>query len=101
MAIYIPTRAKLGWAEETAYDEDSGQTATDMTLPFGIHDEDVDLFYGCSLCQSFAPTSVCVITPDRIALCGAINWFDGRAAAKVDPEGPQFAIEKGECLDER
>ncbi|MGP8322404.1 MAG: phage tail tube protein [Methanosarcinaceae archaeon] len=43
MAIYIPTRAKLGWAEETAYDEDSGQTATDMTHPFGIHDEDVDL----------------------------------------------------------
>ena len=65
-----------------------------------LHDEDVDTFYGCSLCQSFAPTSVCVITPDRIALCGAINWFDGRAAAKVDPEGPQFAIEKGEVLDE-
>jgi acetyl-CoA decarbonylase/synthase complex subunit beta len=64
-----------------------------------LHDEDVDNFYGCTLCQSFAPTSVCVITPDRIALCGAINWFDGRAAAKVDPEGPQFAIEKGECLD--
>ncbi len=65
-----------------------------------LHDEDVEEFYGCSLCQSFAPTSVCVITPDRIALCGAINWFDGRAAAKVDPEGPQFAIKKGECLDE-
>ncbi|MCL7475687.1 MAG: CO dehydrogenase/CO-methylating acetyl-CoA synthase complex subunit beta [ANME-2 cluster archaeon] len=65
-----------------------------------LHDEDVDEFYGCSLCQSFAPTSVCVISPDRIALCGAINWFDGRAAAKVDPEGPQFVIEKGECLDE-
>jgi acetyl-CoA decarbonylase/synthase complex subunit beta len=40
-----------------------------------------------------------VITPDRISLCGAINWFDGRAAAKVDPEGPQFSIEKGELLD--
>lgn len=65
-----------------------------------LHDEDVEEFYGCSLCQSFAPTSVCVISPDRIALCGAINWFDGRAAAKVDPEGPQFAIQKGECLDE-
>ncbi|MCK4938315.1 MAG: CO dehydrogenase/CO-methylating acetyl-CoA synthase complex subunit beta, partial [Methanosarcinales archaeon] len=65
-----------------------------------LHDEDVEEFYGCSLCQSFAPTSVCVISPDRIALCGAINWFDGRAAAKVDPEGPQFTIEKGECLDE-
>ena len=43
-----------------------------------LHDEDVDLFYGCTLCQSFAPTSVCVVTPDRIALCGAINWFETR-----------------------
>ncbi len=64
-----------------------------------LHDEDVDVFYGCTLCQSFAPTNVCVVTPDRISLCGAINWFDGRAAAKVDPEGPQFAIEKGEVID--
>ncbi len=65
----------------------------------GLHDEDVDVFYGCTLCQSFAPTNVCVVTPDRISLCGAINWFDGRAAAKVDPEGPQFAIPKGEVID--
>ncbi|MGP8321098.1 MAG: CO dehydrogenase/CO-methylating acetyl-CoA synthase complex subunit beta [Methanosarcinaceae archaeon] len=64
-----------------------------------LHDEDVDVFYGCTLCQSFAPTNVCVVTPDRISLCGAINWFDGRAAAKVDPEGPQFAIKKGEVID--
>lgn len=64
-----------------------------------LHDEDVDVFYGCTLCQAFAPTNVCVVSPDRVSLCGAINWFDGRAAAKVDPEGPQFAIEKGELLD--
>lgn len=64
-----------------------------------LHDEDVDVFYGCTLCQAFAPTNVCVVSPDRISLCGAINWFDGRAAAKVDPEGPQFSIEKGELLD--
>ncbi len=66
----------------------------------GLHDEDVDTFYGCTLCASFAPTNVCVVTPDRISLCGAINWFDGRAAAKVDPEGPQFAIPKGELIDD-
>lgn len=65
----------------------------------GLHDEDVDVFYGCTLCQSFAPTNVCVVTPDRISLCGAINWFDGRAAANVDPEGPQFAIPKGDIID--
>jgi acetyl-CoA decarbonylase/synthase, CODH/ACS complex subunit beta len=64
-----------------------------------LRDEAVDVFYGCTLCQSFAPTNVCVVSPDRVSLCGAINWFDGRAAAKVDPEGPQFAIEKGELLD--
>jgi len=64
-----------------------------------LHDEDVDTFYGCVLCQSFAPTHVSVISPDRIANCGAINWFDGRAAAKIDPEGPIFAIPKGDLID--
>ena len=64
-----------------------------------LRDEDVDTFYGCVLCQSFAPTHISIITPDRIANCGAINWFDGRAAAKIDPEGPIFAIPKGELID--
>jgi len=64
-----------------------------------LNDEDVDTFYGCLLCQSFAPTHVSIITPNRIANCGAINWFDGRAAAKIDPEGPIFAIPKGELID--
>ena len=65
----------------------------------GLSDDDVDTFYGCALCQSFAPTHVCVITPQRYANCGAISWFDGRAAAGVDPKGPIYAIGKGECLD--
>ncbi|NVM53799.1 MAG: CO dehydrogenase/CO-methylating acetyl-CoA synthase complex subunit beta [Candidatus Helarchaeota archaeon] len=65
----------------------------------GMKDEEVDAFYGCTLCQSFAPTHVCTISPNRISLCGAINWFDARAAAKVDPKGPNFMIEKGELLD--
>ncbi len=64
-----------------------------------LSDEDVDVFYGCLMCQSFAPSHMCVVTPDRTALCGAINWFDCRAAAKIDPEGPIFEIEKGEVLD--
>ncbi len=65
----------------------------------GLKDEEVDQFYGCVLCQSFAPTHVCVITPQRYSNCGAISWFDGRAAASIDPKGPVFAIEKGELLD--
>ncbi|MCK4475704.1 MAG: CO dehydrogenase/CO-methylating acetyl-CoA synthase complex subunit beta [Methanophagales archaeon] len=65
----------------------------------GLHDEDVDEFYQCTLCQSFAPTNVCVVSPDRIALCGAMSWFDSRAAARIDPEGPNAPIPKGECID--
>lgn len=65
----------------------------------GLSDDDVDTFYGCALCQSFAPTHVCVITPQRYANCGAISWFDGRAAAGIDPKGPIYAIAKGECVD--
>jgi len=64
-----------------------------------LHDEDVQEFYSCTLCQSFAPTNVCIVSPDRPSLCGAITWFDGRAAAKVDPEGPNKAVPKGELLD--
>lgn len=64
-----------------------------------LSDEDVDVFYGCTMCQSFAPSHVCVVTPDRTALCGAINWFDCRAAARMDPEGPIFELEKGEVID--
>ncbi|MFX1402273.1 MAG: CO dehydrogenase/CO-methylating acetyl-CoA synthase complex subunit beta, partial [Promethearchaeota archaeon] len=64
-----------------------------------IHDEDVDMFYGCVLCQSFAPTHACCITPDRTSLCGSINWFDARAASKVDPKGPLFEVPMGECLN--
>jgi acetyl-CoA decarbonylase/synthase complex subunit beta len=65
----------------------------------GLKDEDVDKFYGCVLCQSFAPTHVCVITPQRYSNCGAISWFDGRASAQVDPKGPVFAIERGELIN--
>lgn len=65
----------------------------------GLREEDVDQFYGCVLCQSFAPTHACIITPERLSLCGAINWFDGRAAYQLDPEGPIFEVPKGELLD--
>lgn len=66
----------------------------------GMKDDEADVFYGCALCQSFAPSHVCTITPQRYANCGAISWFDGRAAARIDPKGPIFAVEKGECLDD-
>jgi len=65
----------------------------------GMKDEEVETFYGCTLCQSFAPTHVCIITPQRYSNCGSISWFDGRASARVDPKGPVFEIQKGELID--
>ena len=62
-------------------------------------DESVDTFYSCLLCQSFAPNHVCVITPERLGLCGAYNWLDGKAAYEIDPTGPNQPLVKGECID--
>ncbi|MCW4023810.1 MAG: CO dehydrogenase/CO-methylating acetyl-CoA synthase complex subunit beta [Candidatus Bathyarchaeota archaeon] len=65
----------------------------------GLKDSEVDTFYGCVLCQSFAPSHVCVITPQRYSNCGAISWFDGKASASIDPKGPIFAIPRGEVIN--
>jgi len=65
----------------------------------GLKDEEVDKFYGCSLCQSFAPTHVCIITPQRYSNCGSISWFDARASSRIDPKGMQYEIDKGELID--
>lgn len=62
-------------------------------------DESVDTFYSCLLCQSFAPSHVCVITPERLGLCGAFNWLDTKAAFEIDPTGGNQPIPKGEVLD--
>jgi len=62
-------------------------------------DESVDTFYSCLLCQSFAPNHVCVITPERLGLCGAYNWLDGKAAYEIDETGPNQPVKKGDCVD--
>ena len=66
----------------------------------GLTDEAVDIFYSCTLCQSFAPDHVCVITPQHPGLCGAYNWLDGRAAYEINPAGPNQPIPKGRSVDE-
>ncbi len=65
-----------------------------------LTDESVDTFYSCILCQSFAPTHVCVITPERPGLCGSYNWLDGKAAYEMNPTGGNQPVPKGETLDE-
>ena len=62
-------------------------------------DEDVETYYSCTLCQSFAPTHVCTVSPERTGLCGAYNWMDCKASFEINPTGPNQPIEKGECLD--
>jgi len=62
-------------------------------------DENVETFYSCTLCQSFAPSHVCMISPERTGLCGAYNWMDCKASFEINPTGPNQPVEKGEVLD--
>jgi acetyl-CoA synthase len=65
----------------------------------GMTDEDVETFYSCLLCQSFAPSHVCVVSPERPGLCGAYSWLDCRAAHEITPSGPNQPIAKGACVE--
>uniref|UniRef100_UPI002606599A CO dehydrogenase/CO-methylating acetyl-CoA synthase complex subunit beta n=1 Tax=uncultured Methanofollis sp. TaxID=262500 RepID=UPI002606599A len=65
----------------------------------GMKDGDATLFYSCTLCQTFAPNHVCIITPERPALCGAITWLDAQIAHEIAPAGANQPVEKGEVVD--
>jgi acetyl-CoA synthase len=64
-----------------------------------LTDDAVDTFYDCTLCQSFAPTHVCIVSPQRLGLCGAYNWLDCKASNQINPTGPNQPVSKGECID--
>jgi len=82
------------WLEKAreAY-EFRNQRLADLT------DEAVDTFYDCTLCQSFAPTHVCIVSPQRLGLCGAYNWLDCKASYQINPTGPNQPVPKGKLLD--
>ena len=84
-----------GWLEKArqAYDF-RNQRLADLT------DDRVSEFYSCTLCQSFAPNHVCIVTPQRLGLCGAYNWLDCKASYEINPTGPNQPINKGRVLDE-
>lgn len=67
----------------------------------GMSDETTDTYYSCTLCQSFAPSHVCVVSPERTGLCGAYNWMDCKAANEISPTGPNQPVPKEETLDEK
>ncbi|MCL5742936.1 MAG: CO dehydrogenase/CO-methylating acetyl-CoA synthase complex subunit beta [Acidobacteria bacterium] len=64
-----------------------------------LTDDAVDEFYSCALCQSYAPNHICIITPERLGLCGAYNWLDGKAAYEMNPHGGNLPVKKGDCID--
>jgi len=66
----------------------------------GMQDEDIETFYSCTLCQSFAPNHLCVVSPERPGLCGAYSWLDCRAAYEITPSGPNQPISKGNCIEQ-
>ncbi len=67
----------------------------------GMTDESVETFYSCTLCQSFAPGHVCVISPERTGLCGSYNWMDCKASNEINPTGPNQPVQKGEVIDQK
>ena len=66
-----------------------------------LTDEGVDVYYSCIMCQAFSPSHVCVVTPERLGLCGAVSWLDAKATHQLDPEGPCQVITKEKVIDER
>ena len=95
VTIYTEKEDVDAWLEKAreTYDYRNKRLA-DMT------DTSVEEFYSCTLCQSFAPDHVCVVSPERLGLCGAYNWLDCKASFNIDPTGPNQPIELGECYDE-
>jgi len=66
-----------------------------------LTDENVDAFYTCILCQSFSPSHVCIVTPERLGLCGAVSWLDAKATNELDPSGPCQVVKKERVIDEQ
>jgi acetyl-CoA synthase len=84
--------AKLLAEAKAAYDSRDSRIA-------GMTDESVDTFYSCTLCQSFAPDHVCIVSPERLGLCGAYSWLDARAAHEITPTGGNQPVKKLAVLD--
>ncbi len=94
VTIYTEPAKLQDWLAEArgAYDFRNKRLA-DLT------DDKVEEFYSCTLCQSFAPNHVCVVSPERLGLCGAYNWLDCKASFNINPTGPNQPIKLGKSVD--
>ncbi len=94
VTIFTEPKLHSEWLEKAreAYDYRNKRLA-DLT------DDKVEEFYSCTLCQSFAPDHVCVVSPERLGLCGAYNWLDCKASYNINPTGPNQPIKLGKLID--
>jgi len=94
VTLYTDPDPMQSWLEKArvAYDFRNKRLA-DLT------DDSVEEFYSCTLCQSFAPNHVCVVSPERLGLCGAYNWLDCKASFSINPTGPNQPIKLGKLVD--
>ncbi len=94
VTIYTDPEPMEKWLKEarTAF-EFRNRRLSDLT------DNAVEEFYSCTLCQSFAPNHVCVVSPERLGLCGAYNWLDCKASYSINPTGPNQPIKLGKLID--
>lgn len=94
VTVYTETDGFEHWLEQAR----EAYTARNKRLA-DLTDDKVDEFYSCTLCQSFAPNHVCVVSPQRLGLCGAYNWLDCKASYSINPTGPNQPIKLGQPLD--
>jgi acetyl-CoA synthase len=94
VTVYTEPEQMQAWLEvaRESYDFRNKRLA-DLT------DDSVEEFYSCTLCQSFAPNHVCVVSPERLGLCGAYNWLDCKASFSINPTGPNQPIKLGKQVD--
>jgi acetyl-CoA synthase len=94
VTLYTDPKQHEEWLEKAreSYDFRNKRLA-DLT------DDAVEEFYSCTLCQSFAPDHVCVVSPERLGLCGAYNWLDCKASFSINPTGPNQPIKLGKPID--
>ncbi len=94
VTIYTDPEPFQQWLEtaRAAYDHRNKRLAN-------LKDDSVDEFYSCTLCQSFAPNHVCIVSPERLGLCGAYNWLDCKASYSINPTGPNQPIKLGSQID--
>jgi len=66
-----------------------------------LTDDDTDIGYSCTICQSHAPGHVCIITPEHEGSCGAYSWVDCRIMHDINPLGPSQPVPRGRLIDAR